>query len=280
MSTFVVRAYDYFLSPSKDRRPSAGSNQRQSLTSLDKAKSTSNGNGKPKKTKTKSNREDSSKSYRVSKHANDNSSSKKKTKRTLQKWNLANLPQSYEQAALTSDEDDHEDSSFEGETFAENKENTMEIKREAESEDENATLVEEEDSQSPTEAEDVSITEIQARILEADDPRIEDWSEDEIWVFNKLVMRGREPLLPFELSSEFPSWPDMLFTRNSSKIVIGNHRCSMTNRNSPQPPTSVSQELINTTQSPQPSTASSTKAAAHAADSSAPPPRNPPSLAP
>ena len=68
------------------------------------------------------------------------------------------------------------------------------------------------------------------RAFHPDDERIQDWSDDEVWIFNKLIMRGQEPILPYELASEFPSWPDILFSNDPDKIVINNISRSITNR--------------------------------------------------
>ena len=165
-------------------------------------------------------------------------SPKKKSKFVTQKWGVARISKVYEQKVLESTEENVTDQRLDDDTFIESAESNQEIKRESDNEDENMTLVDEDSpSRDDGEAEqDANITSIKAKILQADDPRVSDWSDDEIWVFNKLVMRGREPLLPFELAQEYPSWPDILFTNNPSKTIIKPHHCSMANRKPPPPP--------------------------------------------
>ena len=60
------------------------------------------------------------------------------------------------------------------------------------------------------------------KIFQPSDPRVRDWALDEVWVYNKLVMRSREPLLPMTWAADFPSFPDNFFTRNHSAAFINN----------------------------------------------------------
>ena len=58
--------------------------------------------------------------------------------------------------------------------------------------------------------------------LDYSDPRIRDWSLDEIWMFNKLSKRGLEPLLSKAWEWDFMSFPTALFTKNDNLIFINN----------------------------------------------------------
>lgn len=60
------------------------------------------------------------------------------------------------------------------------------------------------------------------RYLGRDDPRIQDWTEAERWLFAKLVDRGYEPLLHTTWILDYPTFPDQLFTNDPSKVYISN----------------------------------------------------------
>ena len=61
---------------------------------------------------------------------------------------------------------------------------------------------------------------IQKKAFEPEDERLKQWSADEIWVMNKLLNRGREPLLPKEMAAQFTSWPDNLFSTDPTKTFV------------------------------------------------------------
>ncbi|KAI4114760.1 MAG: hypothetical protein LQ345_004519 [Seirophora villosa] len=46
------------------------------------------------------------------------------------------------------------------------------------------------------------------------------WSNDEVWLFHKLNMRGFEPLLPDTWDFEFVTLPDNIFSANDAKVLI------------------------------------------------------------
>ena len=67
------------------------------------------------------------------------------------------------------------------------------------------------------------------RYLDYDDPRIADWSQEEIWLFNKLASRGSEALLHWEWNLDFPTFPDILFTSIPDEVFINNRSVSLGN---------------------------------------------------
>ncbi|KAL9102966.1 MAG: hypothetical protein Q9163_001953 [Psora crenata] len=71
-------------------------------------------------------------------------------------------------------------------------------------------------------------TDINDRFLDYNDPRVKEWSVEEVWMFNKLSMRGFEPLLSEEWQWDFPSFPDPLFTKDESLVFINNLNTSIT----------------------------------------------------
>ena len=60
------------------------------------------------------------------------------------------------------------------------------------------------------------------RYLDRDDPRIQDWTEEERWLFDKLARRGYEPLLHTTWILDYPTFPDNLFTNDQSQVYINN----------------------------------------------------------
>lgn len=60
------------------------------------------------------------------------------------------------------------------------------------------------------------------RYLDYNDPRIKEWTSDEIWLFNKLAKRGAEPLLDAAWIMDYPTFPDQLFTNDRSQVYINN----------------------------------------------------------
>lgn len=73
-------------------------------------------------------------------------------------------------------------------------------------------------------------SEYNLRNLDPNDPRIARWTKDEIWLFNKLANRGREPLFHYQLLMHFPAFPDILFTGDPGKVFFNSHHASQTHR--------------------------------------------------
>ena len=61
-------------------------------------------------------------------------------------------------------------------------------------------------------------------VIDGDDEDLlqEGWSSSEICVKDKLAMRGEEPLMPELWQLDFPSFPDILFTRDDKAVFIRN----------------------------------------------------------
>ena len=60
------------------------------------------------------------------------------------------------------------------------------------------------------------------RYLDYDDPRIQDWTEEERWLFTRFTNRGYEPLLHNTWILDYPTFPDPLFTNDESRVYINN----------------------------------------------------------
>ena len=60
------------------------------------------------------------------------------------------------------------------------------------------------------------------RCLGFNDPRIQEWTEEERWLFTKLTKRGYEPLLHDTWIMDYPTFPDQLFTNDKNQVYINN----------------------------------------------------------
>ncbi|CAD6567468.1 MAG: hypothetical protein ASARMPREDX12_001006 [Alectoria sarmentosa] len=60
------------------------------------------------------------------------------------------------------------------------------------------------------------------RYITYDDPRIQDWTEEERWLFTKLTNRGYEPLLHSTWIMDYPTFPNQLFTNDENRVYINN----------------------------------------------------------
>ena len=164
---------------------------------------------------------------KITKRVNAPTSFAKAKKADKWDWNIFNLLKYCERPQSHIDEE-----SLEGETLVED-DRPIKCEEEDEYDKETegvVTTVEEDTFFEPINGDTASFTPSEDKAFQPGDERIQDWSEDELWTFNKLIMRGREPLLPYELASEFPSWPDILFSRNRDKVFISNISRSTTNR--------------------------------------------------
>ncbi len=65
------------------------------------------------------------------------------------------------------------------------------------------------------------------RYFDYDDPRVNDWAFEEIWLFNKMQRRAHEPLLPYAWALDFPSFPDSLFSKVDQRVFIKNIHCTI-----------------------------------------------------
>ena len=62
--------------------------------------------------------------------------------------------------------------------------------------------------------------------LNYDDARIQEWTEEERWLFVKLTLRGHEPLLHSTWIMDYATFPDQLFTNDEKQVYINNTHTS------------------------------------------------------
>ena len=60
------------------------------------------------------------------------------------------------------------------------------------------------------------------RSLDLDDPCIQDWTQEERWLFTKLANRGYEPLLHTTWIMDYPTFPEQLFSADENQVYINN----------------------------------------------------------
>lgn len=58
------------------------------------------------------------------------------------------------------------------------------------------------------------------KLISSADPRFQDWADEEIWIYNRLMNRGNEPVMPAEWKAFFNTFPEAMFTDDSSKSLI------------------------------------------------------------
>ena len=60
------------------------------------------------------------------------------------------------------------------------------------------------------------------RCFDYNDPGIQNWTEEERWLFAKLRNRGYEPVLHDTWIIDYPQFPDQLFTNDEAQVYINN----------------------------------------------------------
>lgn len=221
-----ANAPDFLLSSMRTSPSVAKRENVQTPSSSDETKSRRHANVKSKDNGQINHRQKVNGS-RIAKRVNAPSSFAKAEKAGKRAWNFLGLLKFSERPQTHDDEE-----SLEGETLVED-DRPIKCEEEGEYDEETegvVTTVEEDTFFEPIDGDTASFTPSEDKAFQPGDERIQDWSEEELWTFNKLIMRGREPLLPYELASEFPSWPDILFSRNQEEVFISNISRSTTNR--------------------------------------------------
>ena len=72
-----------------------------------------------------------------------------------------------------------------------------------------------------------SLQDYRERILDYNDASIQEWTEEERWLFTKLRNRGYEPLLHDTWIIDYPQFPDQLFTNDEKQVYINNTHSSI-----------------------------------------------------
>ena len=102
------------------------------------------------------------------------------------------------------------------------------------------TIVEDENSLPATEPDnDVTLVEYNEEVIKAKfeepsdkrfgfhDPRVQQRTKEETWLFNKLSRLGREPLLPRSWNMDFPTFPAYLFSSDPARAFINNNHTTI-----------------------------------------------------
>ena len=120
---------------------------------------------------------------------------------------------------------------LEGETYVEDDEPLPTIEH-----DHDFTLVEDYEDEDKAANTERALKDVKDRYLDYNDPRIKEWTDEEIWLFNKLQMRGAEPLLISTWTLDFSTFPDQLFSQDENQVFINNiHTSSGHGRQLPSP---------------------------------------------
>ena len=114
--------------------------------------------------------------------------------------------------------DDREEDDLDGDTIIDDHGSTDAIGY-----DNDATLVvDEQDERVKGDRTAHSLRDHKHRYLDYSDARIQDWTDEERWLFTKLANRGFEPLLHNTWVLDYPTFPYQLFTNDESQVYINN----------------------------------------------------------
>ena len=119
--------------------------------------------------------------------------------------------------------DDEEEDNLEGDTMIDDAESTA-----APGYDNDLTLVADDyDEGIKGDQAERSLQDYRERIFDYNDPSIQEWTEEERWLFTKLRNRGYEPLLHDTWIIDYPQFPDQLFTNDEKQVYINNIHSSI-----------------------------------------------------
>ena len=118
------------------------------------------------------------------------------------------------------DEKDHDE--LEGNTIVEDEDpiHTTEL-------DNDPTLVEDNEELNKTDSASLQTEELSDRNLSFHDPQIQQRTDEETWLFNRLSRLGREPLLPRSWNMDFPTFPAYLFSSDPARIFVNNNHTTI-----------------------------------------------------
>ena len=134
-------------------------------------------------------------------------------------WNLA----LWFSGSGKSQGDDDEEDTLEGDTMIDDAESTA-----ARGYDNDLTLVTDDyDEEIKGDQAERSLQDYRERIFDYNDPSIQEWTEEERWLFTKLRNRGYEPLLHDTWIIDYPQFPDQLFTNDEKQVYINNIHSSI-----------------------------------------------------
>lgn len=122
-----------------------------------------------------------------------------------------------------SQSDDGEEDELEGDTEIDDDDDGDEGSAATHGYDNDLTLVADDNDEGTTGDQTArASTSYNDRYLDFDDPRIQDWTDEEVWLFTKFTNRGYEPLLHETWIMDYPTFPDQLFTKDENRVYINN----------------------------------------------------------
>ena len=120
------------------------------------------------------------------------------------------------------EQDDKDHDELEGDTIVEDEDpiRTTEL-------DNDLTLVEDNEELNRAESASLQTEELSDRNLSFHDPQIQQRTEEETWLFNRLSRLGREPLLPRSWNMDFPTFPAYLFSSDPARVFVNNNHTTI-----------------------------------------------------
>lgn len=118
------------------------------------------------------------------------------------------------------DKKDHDE--LEGDTIVEDEDpiHTTEL-------DNDLTLVEGNEELNKADSASLQTEDLSDRNLSFHDPQIQQRTEEETWLFNRLSRLGREPLLPRSWNMDFPTFPAYLFSSDPARVFVNNNHTTI-----------------------------------------------------
>lgn len=126
------------------------------------------------------------------------------------------------------EQDEKGDNELEGDTVVENEDPIS-----ANELDNDFTLVEDNEELIKAESASLHSEELSNQSLSFHNPQIQQRTDEETWLFNKLSRLGREPLLPRSWNMDFTTFPAYLFSSDPARVVVNNNHTTVSHGKHP-----------------------------------------------
>ena len=129
------------------------------------------------------------------------------------------------------EQDEKGDGELEGDTIVEDEDPISATEL-----DNEFTLVEDTEELRKSESASLRFEELSHQSLSFYEPQIQQRTDGETWLFNKLSRLGREPLLPPSWNMDFPTFPAYLFSSDPARVSINNNHTTVSHGERPAHP--------------------------------------------
>ena len=129
------------------------------------------------------------------------------------------------------EQDEKGDDEFEGDTVVEDEDPIPATEL-----DNDLTLVEDNEGFNEAEPGRFPFEEQSDQSLSYYDPHVQQRTDEDTWLFNKLSRLGREPLLPRSWNMDFPTFPAYLFSSDPARVFVNNNHTTISHGKHPAHP--------------------------------------------